>query len=100
MPETPQQLATTIATLRKRVNAQGLVIQQQRELIRMLKATKVALVAGRFAADVDPYAEADKSKDFTRTPIEIFNRTLTALRQSASSPENTTARAVLDDIGR
>ena len=100
MPESQQPLEIQNAELRKKVNAQGLVIQQQRELIRVLKATKVALVAGRFAADVDPYAEADKSKDFTRTPIEIFNRTLTTLREYANDPDGEAARDVLKDIGR
>jgi len=89
------------AVLKKQVNAQGLVIQQQRELIRKLKSTKIALVAGRFAADVDPNQEAEKAKDFMQSPIEIFNRTIEFLKASAiPGRSGDKARELLGDIGR
>jgi hypothetical protein len=88
--------------LRAKVSQQGLVIHQQREALRRVKATKIALVAGRFASEIDPSIESDKAEDFTVEPNAIFKQMLDVFHEYANlpGPKGASARAFLVRIGR
>lgn len=94
------ELIAENANLRKTVGAQGVMIQQQREAIKRVRATKIALVAGRFAAEVDPTAEANRAKEFITPPIESFARMLTVLEHYSKGKGGEMARDYLTSIGR
>ena len=96
------QLLEQVTILKKKVNDQGLLIQQQRETIKRLKGTKVALVAGRFAAEVDPEAEAARAREFTVPPIKTYEEMVDILRSCSQIEGNTgiLVRNFLTQIGR
>ena len=97
---TIDELIKENGNLRKTVGAQGVMIQQQREAIKRVRATKIALVAGRFAAEVDPEAESTKAKEFTTPPIESFARMLTVLEHYSKGKDGAMAHDYLTSIGR
>jgi len=99
MPPEPQLIAEN-ATLRKQLAAQGLLIQQQKEAIKRIQGTKLSLVAGKFAAEVDPKAEGEKVRGFIEHPSAVFTKMLAVLQHYAKATDGKLARDFLTSIGR
>lgn len=92
---TVQELIAENGALRKTVAAQGLAIQQHREAVKRVSGTKVALVAGRFAAEVDAKQEAAKAKEFTEPPSEVFAKMIGVMKFYAAA-DNYVVNVALD----
>lgn len=90
----------TEAELKRKINQQQAVISQQRANIAELKRTRVALVAGQYAQEVDPKAEAIKAHAFNSTFGDEFKTLILALRFYGSTATYTgTPPPIAADLG-
>lgn len=102
MPDTIASLRAVNRILRRKISDQGLLIHNLRETNRRVRGTKVALVAGRFTASVNPNEEAERAKQFTLPAAGVYKRTLDVLKGFAqiTGPDGKPARDLLKDLGR
>lgn len=101
---TEQEWTDEVLELRRTISRQQLLISNQRARDKQTKIVRLGLVAGQYADQVDPSAEADKVREFMGVADEDFQKVVTTLRWYADRRNyvlNATSLSapVMDDKG-
>lgn len=100
---TIEEIIEENAALRKNLRAAQAMISTQRETIKRVKATRLAIVSGGFVEEVNPTAEVEKVSEFIKDAESTYSEMVAALKfySDAKNSEigSETAVQALESIG-